>query len=58
MSDLQLAPEDAEFLLAQTRFQDVIQLKSHILKVQSEAADVRESSCQLHHCMIHDDKYL
>jgi len=45
MSDLQLAPEDAEFLLAQTRFQDIIQLKSHILKVQSEAADVFPYPC-------------
>jgi len=48
MSELQLSPEDANFLLAQTGFQDVASLKSHILKVQSKAAEVRKSSYHLH----------
>lgn len=45
MSELQLSPEDADFLLAQTGFQDVASLKSHILKVQSKAAEVFPYPC-------------
>ncbi|KLO19232.1 hypothetical protein SCHPADRAFT_818431 [Schizopora paradoxa] len=45
MVDLQLSPEDISFLSAQTGLDDVVELKSHILQVQSEALDVHPFPC-------------